>query len=254
MAAAQTALAVTAQTLAAELALAWGTKLAGAADLTPASAGTEAGWLVTLAASGGAGGQVVVWFQAKAAADAIAAGLKLTPAPEDDAVSALLCEVVTQAAQALIQKSDLEQVTFAPAVTGQGVAPTNAAAFDLGIAGQVCRVRVLVTLAPTAAAAVAAPGAAAPTSSRRLEAVLDVDLPLVVRFGRAVMPLRALAVLGPGSVIDMGRSPDEPVELLVGDRVIARGEVVIVGGNYGVRITTLTGSVLPEGETEGRPS
>ncbi|HVT46357.1 MAG TPA: FliM/FliN family flagellar motor switch protein [Vicinamibacterales bacterium] len=84
------------------------------------------------------------------------------------------------------------------------------------------------------------PSAAAPPDAR-LEAVLDVDLPLVVRFGRAVMPLRALADLGPGSVIDMGRSPDEPVELLVGERVIARGEVVIVSGNYGVRITALTG-------------
>jgi flagellar motor switch protein FliN/FliY len=83
--------------------------------------------------------------------------------------------------------------------------------------------------------------AAATPPDARLEAVFDVDLPLVVRFGRAVMPLRALADLGPGSVIDMGRSPDEPVELLVGERVIARGEVVIVSGNYGVRITELTG-------------
>lgn len=80
---------------------------------------------------------------------------------------------------------------------------------------------------------------AAAQNDPRLDAVLDVDLPLVVRFGRAIMPLRALADLGPGSVIDMGRSPDEPVELLVGDRLIARGEVVIVGGNYGVRITEL---------------
>ena len=83
----------------------------------------------------------------------------------------------------------------------------------------------------------------------RLGAVLEVDLPLVVRFGRAVMPLRALADLGPGSVIDMGRSPDEPVELLVGERLIARGEVVIVNGQYGVRITELTGqNVAAEGE------
>jgi flagellar motor switch protein FliN/FliY len=82
------------------------------------------------------------------------------------------------------------------------------------------------------------PGATA-NRDLRLDAVLDVDLPLIVRFGRAIMPLRALADLGPGSVIDMGRSPDEPVELLVGDRLIARGEVVIVGGNYGVRITEL---------------
>src|SRR5690348_10917206 len=78
-------------------------------------------------------------------------------------------------------------------------------------------------------------------SDTRLEAVLDVGLPLVVRFGRAVMALRSLADLGPGSVIDMGRSPDEPVGLLVGDRLVARGEVVIVAGNYGVRITELIG-------------
>jgi flagellar motor switch protein FliN/FliY len=100
----------------------------------------------------------------------------------------------------------------------------------------------------------ASPTAPAPLSAvipqlpadTRLDAVLDVELPLVVRFGRAVMPLRALADLGPGSVIDMGRSPDEPVELLVGERIIARGEVVIVSGNYGVRITELTGQVAAE--------
>jgi flagellar motor switch protein FliN/FliY len=89
-------------------------------------------------------------------------------------------------------------------------------------------------------------------SETRLGAVLDVELPLVVRFGRAVMPLRALADLGPGSVIDMGRSPDEPVELLVGERIIARGEVVIVAGNYGVRITELTGQQATE--LEAKPS
>ena len=95
--------------------------------------------------------------------------------------------------------------------------------------------------APATADSTAAPGASAKTdrADPRLDAVLDVDLPLVVRFGRAIMPLRSLADLGPGSVIDMGRSPDEPVELLVGERLIARGEVVIVGGNYGVRITEL---------------
>jgi len=87
----------------------------------------------------------------------------------------------------------------------------------------------------------------------RLDAVLDVELPLVVRFGRAVMPLRSLADLGPGSVIDMGRSPDEPVELLVGERLIARGEVVIVAGNYGVRITELTGQQVAA-ELEARTS
>jgi flagellar motor switch protein FliN/FliY len=75
--------------------------------------------------------------------------------------------------------------------------------------------------------------------SASLDVVLDIDLPIVVRFGRTQMTLKTLAALGPGSIVDMGRSPDAPVEMLVGDQVIARGEVVIVAGNYGLRITDL---------------
>jgi len=81
-----------------------------------------------------------------------------------------------------------------------------------------------------------------PASSRpsgTFDLVLDVELPLVVRFGRAVLSLKTLAGLGPGSIVDMGRSPDNPVELLVSDKVIAYGEVVIVDGSYGLRITDL---------------
>ena len=70
----------------------------------------------------------------------------------------------------------------------------------------------------------------------RIDVILDIDLPVIVRFGHTELPLRALTRLGPGSVIDLGRSPDDPVEIMVSDRVIARGEVVVVGGNYGIRI------------------
>ena len=84
-----------------------------------------------------------------------------------------------------------------------------------------------------------APGATATagTVESRIEVILDIDLPVVVRFGRTELPLRALTRLGPGSVIDLGRSPDDPVEVMVSNHVVARGEVVIVGGNYGIRIT-----------------
>ena len=51
------------------------------------------------------------------------------------------------------------------------------------------------------------------------------------------MTLSHLTRLGPGSVIDLHRSADEPVEVLVSGKVIARGEVVVVEGNYGVRVT-----------------
>jgi flagellar motor switch protein FliN/FliY len=70
----------------------------------------------------------------------------------------------------------------------------------------------------------------------RIDVILDIDLPVVVRFGHTELPLRTLTRIGPGSVIDLGRSPDDPIEIMVSDRVIARGEVVVVGGNYGIRI------------------
>ena len=70
-----------------------------------------------------------------------------------------------------------------------------------------------------------------------LEVLMDVELPISVRFGRAEMSLLALTRLGPGSVIDLHRSPDDPVELMVSGKVVARGEVVVVAGNYGVRVT-----------------
>jgi flagellar motor switch protein FliN/FliY len=88
---------------------------------------------------------------------------------------------------------------------------------------------------PAQAAAKAAVSTEA-TFDDRIDVILDIDLPLVVRFGKTELPLRALTRLGPGSVIDLGRSPDDPVEVLVSNRVVARGEVVIVSGSYGIRI------------------
>ena len=93
--------------------------------------------------------------------------------------------------------------------------------------------RLVVSAAMDRAEEAPAPASAGP----KLDVILDIDLPLCVRFGRTEMALRSLTALGPGSVIDLGRSPDDPVEVLVTNQVVARGEVVIVGGNYGVRIT-----------------
>lgn len=71
---------------------------------------------------------------------------------------------------------------------------------------------------------------------QNLEVILDIELPMSVVFGQTEMTLDALTKLGPGSVIDLGRSPDEFVDVLVNGRRVARGEVVVVGGNYGVRV------------------
>ncbi len=88
---------------------------------------------------------------------------------------------------------------------------------------------------PHAAPRVApASGSAAPSN---LELILDIELPLWVRFGETAMTLQALTKVGPGTTLDLERSPDDPVDMMVNNTVIARGEVVVVGGNYGIRVT-----------------
>jgi flagellar motor switch protein FliN/FliY len=75
--------------------------------------------------------------------------------------------------------------------------------------------------------------------STNLDVIMDLDLPLTVRFGQTQMTLGSLVRLAAGSEINLERSPADPVELMVNGKVIARGEVVAVEGNYAVRITDI---------------
>jgi flagellar motor switch protein FliN len=69
------------------------------------------------------------------------------------------------------------------------------------------------------------------------ERVIDVPLGVTLRFGQRQLSLRELLELNMGSLVELDRQVDEPVDLMLGDRLIARGEVVIVDGNYGMRVT-----------------
>jgi flagellar motor switch protein FliN/FliY len=72
-----------------------------------------------------------------------------------------------------------------------------------------------------------------------LQLVMDVELSVSLRFGRCQLPLRDVLDLASGSVIELDRDVDDPVELLLDGKVIARGEAVIVDGNYGLRVTEI---------------
>jgi flagellar motor switch protein FliN/FliY len=72
--------------------------------------------------------------------------------------------------------------------------------------------------------------------------LMDIKLPIRVRMGRTHLNLRAITQLGSGSVVELDCSVNDPVEIVVNDRVIAEGEVVVVAGNYGVRITRIAGA------------
>lgn len=75
-----------------------------------------------------------------------------------------------------------------------------------------------------------------PNASKTFELLLDVELPVSVSFGRAQVPLKDVIKLTTGSIVELNRTIAEPVEIIVNNCVIARGEVVVVEGNFGVRI------------------
>jgi flagellar motor switch protein FliN/FliY len=75
--------------------------------------------------------------------------------------------------------------------------------------------------------------------SKTLDLLMDVALPVSVSFGKTSLEIREVLKLNTGSVVELDRLISEPVEVIVNNCVIARGEVVVVDGNYGVRVTHL---------------
>lgn len=76
-----------------------------------------------------------------------------------------------------------------------------------------------------------------PASTYNLNLVMDVELNVSLRFGKRQLPLRDVLDLASGSIVELDRLVDEPVELYLDGKLIARGEAVVVDGNYGLRVT-----------------
>jgi flagellar motor switch protein FliN/FliY len=74
-----------------------------------------------------------------------------------------------------------------------------------------------------------------------LRLLADIQLEVSVELGRTRLPMRDLLALGPGSVLQLDRDADAAVDVLVNGTVVARGEVFVVDGDFGVRITEITG-------------
>src|SRR5712691_10699400 len=100
-------------------------------------------------------------------------------------------------------------------------------------------VRDEAATAHTSAAAPKAPPSAAPTQPG-LDLILDISMPVTVELGRTRMLIRDILALGPGSIIELDKLAGEPVDLLVNDRPIAKGEVVVTDENFGVRLTQIS--------------
>lgn len=70
-----------------------------------------------------------------------------------------------------------------------------------------------------------------------LDVMLDMEVDAALQFGATEMRLADVLALGPGDVVCLDRHVSAPVDLIVSDRVVARGEVVVVKGNFALRVT-----------------
>jgi flagellar motor switch protein FliN len=102
----------------------------------------------------------------------------------------------------------------------------------------------------TTTAGVVEPVAApAPVSAEELSRLHDVPVELAVEVGRTQMTIREALELGPGSIVTLNRLAGEPVDLLVNGKPIARGEVVVIDEEFGLRVTEVLapkGAQVPE--------
>lgn len=94
-------------------------------------------------------------------------------------------------------------------------------------------------------------------SRETLSRVLDLKVEMRVELGRRPMRISEVLALGPGAIIDFQKAADEPLDIFVGGRLVARGEAVVIGERYGVRIVDVVSpaerlAFQPEGTEENQ--
>lgn len=73
-----------------------------------------------------------------------------------------------------------------------------------------------------------------------MDTIMNINVTLSIQVGKTRMKLKELIKLSKGTVIELNKMAGEPLDILVNDEPIAKGEVVVVNGNYGIRITDVT--------------
>ncbi|MDH4100584.1 MAG: flagellar motor switch protein FliN [Nitrospirota bacterium] len=97
-----------------------------------------------------------------------------------------------------------------------------------------------VTVAPPPMAEFAASSGGSTTAPpKELDFILDIPLRVTAQLGRTKMLIKDVLQLGPGSVIELDRLAGEPVDLMVNEKLVAKGEVVVINENFGVRLTEI---------------
>lgn len=210
----------------------------------PAVGSGAVDWQVPVMLEGTATASVMMALTADAAQCLASVVLGTDGAHTDTSVGDALHSAIAQAAAAVARASSAaDRMTVGVPVREALMPPVGAWQHDLLMDdGDPPRLVIWRTSPavgvddPVAAAVDRSDAAPVASAHRNLDVVLDLELPITVRFGETRLTLDALARLGAGSLIDLERAPDDPVDLLVNGRLVARGEVVVVSGCYGVRV------------------
>lgn len=170
---------------------------------------------------------------------------------DDPALESTFCETIAQAASSWSNDlSGLAGSKWEVSTTGtNGEAESNATTWAYRLPMGEGEAQVIIQVSeglmsellvppPIPEPALQSASAASESSANptQFDLLLDVELPVSVSFGRALVPLKEVLKLSSGSIVELNRAVTEPVEVIVNNCVIARGEVVVVEGNYGVRI------------------
>ena len=83
-----------------------------------------------------------------------------------------------------------------------------------------------------------------PEPAGGLNLLQDIELEATLQFGSRELALREVLEIGPGDVVELDRHISEPVDLVVSDRIVARGEVMVVNGNFALRIVEVAAPQL----------
>ncbi|MGE3191820.1 MAG: FliM/FliN family flagellar motor switch protein, partial [Vicinamibacterales bacterium] len=230
--------------LAREFASAVGAMAGGSGALEPAAAPTEPErWLIVVTVAGADAGRLVVGLADGPAKELTRRIMGLDEEPHDGVVADTLQEFGGQAVGALGQETVAAGLTLSVSLEdASGPAPDEALGFgiplgegataDFAVWGEVESVGGTLAAAPPdepiidSSQRTSEPIPMPARAPQNLDVILDIDLPITVRFGTTDLSLQSLTRLGPGSIIDLARSPDDPVDLLVSGKVVARGEVV----------------------------
>ncbi len=77
--------------------------------------------------------------------------------------------------------------------------------------------------------------------SSNIDMILDISIPIAVELGRTTMLLKDVLTLAPGSIVELNKLAGDTVDLMIRGKLIAKGEVVVVDDNFGMRITNICG-------------